>query len=457
MSRCLTALRCWLLAGAVAALAHAETAPRPNIVVIFADDLGYGDTSTYRPDGDVRTPAIDRLAADGMRFTAMRANATVCSPSRAALMTGRYADRVGVPGLIRSNFNTWGYLDPTVPTLADLLREAGYHTALVGKWNLGLTPGQLPNDRGFDHFHGFLDDMMDSYTTHLRRGVNFMRLNREEVRPEGHATAVFSDWAIDYFEDRAAPAHRDEPFFLYLAYTAPHYPLQPPPEALARVQARAPEMPEQRALNVALVEDLDTQIGRVMDTLRATGLADNTLVFVTSDNGGALNFSQNNDPWRGGKRDHYDGGLRVPFVATWPAHVAAGTESDYVGLVFDIFVTALEEAGAEVPAGLDAQSLGPALRGEAPTAAENERQLYFVRREGERYGGKTYEALIRGDWKLMQNDPFSPLELYNLKEDPLEQHDRMADEPELAKELTEALALEVQQAGAVPWQAPAKP
>ncbi len=444
-----------LLAGLMLLIAMARAGDRPNIVVVLTDDLGYGDTSAYRPDGDVRTPNLDRLVERGMKFTAIRSNATVCSPSRAALMTGHYADRVGVPGLIRSNFNTWGYLNPQVPTLAERLQEAGYHTALVGKWNLGLTPGTLPNDRGFAHFHGFLDDMMDSYTTHLRRGVNYMRLNREEVKPVGHATAVFTDWAVDYLESRAqAPA--DEPFFLYLAYTAPHYPIEPPEDALARVKERAPELEEKRALNVALVEDLDTQLGRVLETLKTTGLADNTLIFFTSDNGGALQHAQNNDPWRGGKRDHYDGGLRVPFAATWPGHIPAGSSSDYEGLIFDIFATSLEVAGVEVPDGLDAVSLLPILRGEVSAQTEG-RQLYFVRREGELYGGKTYEALIRGDWKLMQNSPFSPLELYNLKEDPQEQTDRIQDEPELAKELTEALALEVQQAGAVPWQAPVKP
>jgi hypothetical protein len=146
---------------------------------------------------DVRTPNIDRLGAQGMLFTTMRANCTVCSPSRAALLTGRYANRVGVPGVIRTKpEDSWGYFNPKIPTIADELKKAGYQTALVGKWHLGLEAPNLPNERGFDFFHGFLGDMMDSYTTHLRHGINYMRRNAEVIEPKGHATDLFSDWAI---------------------------------------------------------------------------------------------------------------------------------------------------------------------------------------------------------------------------------------------------------------------
>lgn len=166
----------------------AHAAERPNFLLIFTDDHGYGDVSAYHPS-DVRTPNIDRIGAEGMLFTAMRANCTVCSPSRAALLTGRYADRVGVPGVIRTQpENSWGYFKPGVPTLADELKKAGYHTGIVGKWHLGLESPNLPNERGFEFFHGFLGDMMDSFTTHLRHGNNYMRRNREVIEPKGHAT-----------------------------------------------------------------------------------------------------------------------------------------------------------------------------------------------------------------------------------------------------------------------------
>ena len=167
--------------------------PKPNFLLILADDHGYGDVSAYHAS-DVRTPNIDRIGAEGMLFTTMRANCTVCSPSRAALLTGRYADRVGVPGVIRTQpEDSWGYFDPKVPTMADELKKAGYHTAIVGKWHLGLESPNTPNERGFDFFHGFLGDMMDSYTTHLRHGNNYMRRNAEVIEPKGHATDLFSD------------------------------------------------------------------------------------------------------------------------------------------------------------------------------------------------------------------------------------------------------------------------
>ena len=181
----------------VLALPSAFTVAQPNLVIILADDLGYGDVSAYQ-GSDLRTPNMDRIGAEGMLFTTMRANCTVCSPSRAALLTGRYADRVGVPGVIRTQVDdSWGYLDPKVPTLADQLKKAGYHTALVGKWHLGLESPNTPNERGFEFFHGFLGDMMDSYITHRRHGQNYLRRNAEVIDPPGHATDLFSDWAAD--------------------------------------------------------------------------------------------------------------------------------------------------------------------------------------------------------------------------------------------------------------------
>ena len=241
------------------ALSAALQAAQPNFLIILADDHGYGDVSAYH-DSDVRTPNIDRIGKEGLLFTAMRANCTVCSPSRAALLTGRYADRVGVPGVIRTKpEDSWGYFKPGVPTIADELKKAGYHTGIIGKWHLGLESPNTPNERGFDHFHGFLGDMMDSYTTHLRHGNNYMRLNAEVIDPQGHATDLFTDWAGDYLRERAKS--KDKPFFLYLAYNAPHFPIEPPAEWLAKVKDRAPQLDEKRAMNVAFVEHLDDRLG----------------------------------------------------------------------------------------------------------------------------------------------------------------------------------------------------
>jgi arylsulfatase A-like enzyme len=423
-------------------------AEKPNLLIILTDDQGYADV-TANGGKDVRTPNIDRLAKEGMLFANMRSNCTVCSPSRAAILTGRYPDRAGVPGVVRTRpQDSWGYLDPSVPTLADCLKKTGYHTGIVGKWHLGLETPNLPNLRGFDHFHGFLGDMMDSYTTHLREGHNYMRLNAETVDPKGHATDIFTDWACDYLKERA---QAKRPFFLYLAYNAPHFPIEPPAEGLEKVKARAPEMSEKRAKNVAFVEHLDAGIGRVLNTLDETGLAQNTVVAFLSDNGGSLPHGQRNDPWRDGKQSHYDGGLRVPFFVRWPGVVAAGSRCPYEGQSFDLFPTFLEAAGAPLPPGLDAVSLLPALKG-APMPGG--RELYFVRREGgPAYGGKSYEALIRGEWKLMQNNPYSSLELYNLKNDPQETRDLAATEKKVLNELAAALRAHVQRGGATPWQA----
>ena len=423
---------------------------KPNFLIIYADDLGYGDVSTYHAS-DCHTPNIDKLAADGMLFTNMRANCTVCSPSRAALLTGRYPDRVGVPGVIRTNpDDSWGYLAPGIPTIGNELKKAGYHTAVIGKWHLGLESPNTPNERGFDLFHGFLGDMMDSYTTHLRQGHNYMRHNAEEIDPKGHATDIFAGWAADYFRERAK---EKKPFFLYLAFNAPHFPIEPPEEWVAKVKARAPQLSEKRALDVALVEHLDDRIGQLLAVLKELGLDQNTVVAFGSDNGGSLPHSQNNDPWRDGKTSHYDGGLRVPFMVRWPGHIKAGSRSDYTGLNFDLFPTFLELAGLKPSAKLDAVSLVPLFNG--GTLDPSQRELYFVRREGgPAYGGRSYEAIIRGDWKLMQNTPYSPLELYNLKNDPQEQTNLIGKAPKVFKELSTALRQHVQIGGATPWQKP---
>lgn len=423
---------------------------RPNFLLIFTDDHGYGDVSTYHAS-DVRTPNIDRIGAEGMIFTTMRSNATVCSPSRAALLTGMYPDRVGVSGVIRTKAeDSWGYLDPKVPTLADELKKSGYHTGMVGKWHLGLESPNIPNERGFDFFHGFLGDMMDSYTQHLRHGNNYLRRNREEIRAEGHATDLFTAWASDYLRERANA--REKPFFLYLAYNAPHFPIEPPAPWLERVKQRATHLNEKRSTNVAFVEHLDDRIGRVLQVLKETDLEQNTVVVFSADNGGSIPHGQNNDPWRGGKQDHYDGGLRIPFMVRWPAQVKPGSKSDYAGLNFDLFPTFVELAGGSTSGKLDARSLVPILRG---GTIDSPRELYFTRREGGKaYGGKSYEALIRGDWKILQNDPYSALELYNLRSDPQEKNNFASKAPKVFNELSTSLRNHIQRGGSTPWQKP---
>ncbi|MCP4641520.1 MAG: sulfatase-like hydrolase/transferase, partial [bacterium] len=255
---------------------------KPNVIMILVDDLGYGDLSSYGST-DMRTPHVDGLVTGGVRFDQFFANCPVCSPTRASLLTGRYPDMVGVPGVIRTHRdNSWGHLSSKAVLLPTVLRKAGYHSAIVGKWHLGLGSPNTPTERGFDHFHGFLGDMMDDYYTHRRHDVNYMRLNEDESDPEGHATDLFSQYAVDYLRDRAG---KDDPFFLYLAYNAPHTPIQPPEDWLARVKKREPDITEKRAKLVALIEHMDDGIGRVLAALDELNLRDDTLVIFASDNG----------------------------------------------------------------------------------------------------------------------------------------------------------------------------
>jgi arylsulfatase A-like enzyme len=416
----------------------------PNILVILVDDLGYGDLSCYGAL-DLKSPAVDRLATEGMRFTDFYANSPVCSPTRAALLTGRFPDLVGVPGVIRQEpNNTWGNLADDATLLAQPLANAGYHTAIVGKWHLGLEPPDTPLDRGFAFFHGFLADMMDDYYTHLRSGVNWMRLNRDEVAPVGHATDVFTGWAIDYLAERKA---EPEPFFLYLAYNAPHAPVQPPPDWLARVQDSEPGLSLERASLVALIEHLDDGIGKVLQALQDNGQRDNTLVIFASDNGGDLGCEASNKPLRGGKTAMWEGGVRVPATASWPGHVEAGTTTSAVFMTMDIFATALDAAGVPCPGQVDAQSFLPVLLGKATVAQP--RDIFFVRRENP--GGVHYGAR-GGDLKLVQNAPDGPFMLYNLRDDLAETTDLAASEPDKLLQLTAALDQHRQVAEQVPWQ-----
>ncbi len=428
----------------------ANAAEKPNVVVILVDDLGYGDLSSYGAE-DLKTPHVDRLVERGLKFTEFYANCPVCSPTRAALLTGRYQDLVGVPGVIRTYpKDNWGWLSPDAVLLPKLLKPAGYHSAIVGKWHLGLESPNVPNDRGFDHFHGWLGDMMDDYWKHRRHGINYMRKDDETIDPEGHATDLFTEWAVEYLASRKG---KEDPFFLYLAYNAPHTPIQPPKEWVAKVKEREPGITDQRAKLVALIEHMDDGIGKVMAALDENGFAENTLVVFTSDNGGQLNVGANNGPLRDGKQSVYEGGLKVPAVAVWPGHVEPGTTTTFQALSMDLCPTICEVAGVEIEHPIDGRSILPTLLGQEQKPLRE--YAFFRRREGNaRYQGKTIEAVRWGDWKLLQNSPFQPIELYNLKTDPREQNDLAGKEKQVFNKLTAELRKEIQRYGSVPWQKP---
>lgn len=424
-------------------------AEKPNVVVILVDDLGYGDLRSYGAT-DLQSPEIDKLIASGMRFDNFYANCPVCSPTRASVLTGRYPELVGVPGVIRTHAdNSWGHLAPDATLLPDLLKPLGYHSAIIGKWHLGLESPSKPNERGFDLFRGYLGDMMDDYYTHRRHGINYMRHNYAEVDPTGHATDLFTDWACEYIRDQKLS---DQPFFLYLAYNAPHTPIQPPEDWLKKVKQREPGIADARAKLVALIEHMDAGIGKVIDTLKETGQDKETFVIFTSDNGGQLDVGANNGATRDGKQSMYEGGLRVPACAVWPGKIAAESKTGTIGMSMDLLPTICEVVGARIPHSIDGVSLWPTLAGEQQKI---DRDHFFHRREGgNRYQGLTINAVRRGDWKLLQNSPFEPLELYNLATDPMESTNLAKTNRGKFDELSKALRLQVQRGGSVPWQAP---
>ncbi|MEM6691248.1 MAG: sulfatase-like hydrolase/transferase [Planctomycetota bacterium] len=427
------------------------SSPPPNVIFILADDLGHGDVG-FNGSKEVLTPNLDELASQSIRLSGMRANCTVCSPTRAAILSCRYADRVGVPGVIRTHAeNSFGFFDPNVPTIANRLGDVGYHTAIVGKWHLGLQSPNLPNERGFDHFHGFLGDMMDDYYTHRRHEQHYMRENQSPVHPEGHATEIFTDWANDYLDSRAS---QPEPFFLYLAYNAPHFPIQPPKEWLAKVNERYPDVTEKRRKNIAFVEHLDHCVGQVLDRLDSLGLAENTAIVFTSDNGGHLGSAQNNDPFRDGKGTHYEGGLRVPCLVRLPGQTPTASEDNTPAMTFDLSASVLSLAGAKLNPQDDAKPI-ESITGQTSAFNQTQREHYFVRREGNRkYAGKAFHAIVRGDYKLLQNDANSPWELYNIRKDPFETTNLMKSHPKEAATLIKKLIVHVQRGGQTPWQSP---
>ena len=425
-----------------------ENQQAPNILLILADDLGFGDLSCQGAK-DMQTPHIDRIFKDGMRFTNFYSNSTVCSPTRASLLTGRYPDMAGVPGVIRTpEDDSWGYLSAGISMLPQILKKAGYETALIGKWHLGLEAPNLPNLRGFDHFHGFLGDMMDDYYTHLRHGNNYLRRNDEVVNPQEHATDIFTGWALDYLDNRKPEAN---PFFMYLAYNAPHDPIQPPVDWIQKVKKREYGISDKRAKLVALIEHMDWNIGRVLDQLEKSGQLQNTLVIFTSDNGGVLGNEANNGPYRGGKQDMYEGGIRVPAAFMWKNRITPGSIFPGLALTMDLFPTLCEVAGVQPAQPIDGISLLPSLMGEEQVT--DNRTVFFMRREGNlKYGGMAYYAARSGNNKILQNTPWEPMQFFNLKEDPYELHPLEKKGNKEYEELFRQLTRHIRQSGAIPWQ-----
>jgi arylsulfatase A-like enzyme len=431
---CLIGFGLFLAAGLCTASAQPSNAPtrmrapkplKPNIVFILADDLGYGELGCYGQT-KIKTPNLDRMAQEGLRFRSFYAGDTVCAPSRCTLMTGLHTGHA----LVRGNATV--ALRPEDLTVAELLKKEGYHTGLIGKWGLGNenTTG-VPWEKGFDEFAGYLDQVHahDYYPDHLWRHDPVTGFTGSQAFPENYGGRLglyshdlFSKAALNFIQNnKPERLNQFRPFFLYLAYTIPHANneegqrtgngMQVPSDA-PYSNERWPQVEKDKA---AMITRLDTDIGRLFQKLRELKIEDNTVVFFTSDNGphqeGGVDpkFFQSGGPLRGIKRDLYEGGIRVPLIARWPGKIKPGV-SDLPAAFWDFLPTAAELAGAKAPAHIDGISLLPTLRGQPQT-----NQHAFLYWEFHERGFQ--QAVRMGDWKAVRLKVGQPLELYNLQTD----------------------------------------
>jgi arylsulfatase A-like enzyme len=419
---------------------------RPNILLIMVDDLGYGDLSCFGAT-DLESPHIDRLMSEGMRFNEFYANCCVCSPTRAALLSGCYPERVGVPGVVRTHdSNNWGYLTPDSIMLPERFQAEGYRTILIGKWHLGLHKENRPNQRGFDLFRGFLGDMMDDYWNHQRHGINYMRENEREIDPQGHATDLFTRWTIEELEKQA---ESKQPFFLYLAYNAPHDPIHPPKDWLERVTTREAGLTEKRTGIVALIEHLDDGIGRVLDALEEYGLSENTIVVFTSDNGGKLKYGASNGKLRADKTHLYEGGIKVPTCIRWPGHVEPGQVTEFHALTMDIVPTLARMCEVSINHEIDGRAFDQLLL--QGVQKPFERPVFHMWLQGD-----SKECVREGDWKLVRDQSDKPFELYNLKQDPCETKDLSMKMPGKKQGMIAILQFHVDETKRVTWKRPSE-
>lgn len=403
------------MAGGVLADARHKTRP-PNIVFFLADDLGQRDLGCYGSTF-YETPHLDRMAREGARFTDFSVTSPLCTPSRAALMTGKYPGRVGLAtGVLRPDAK--GGLAAAEITLAEALKPAGYATGCIGKWHLGFVPGLRPRDQGFDSYYGVLHnlDRFETVVFEKEGGMPVLRGDTVETRPADPAvmTALYTTEALAFIE-----AHRARPFFLYLGHAMPHLPF----DATPRFKGRSA-----RGLYGDVIEELDDSTGKILEKLRALGLAERTLVLFTSDNGPERNTPGRAAPLRGTKHTVYEGGLRVPLLAWWPGRVPAGRECGDFVTALDVLPTLARLAGAPIPAGLDGHDVSPVLLG-TPGARSPRTTLYSL------YGptNRRREAFRENHWKLHLG---SAPELYDLAADPAESANLATRHPEVVARLT---------------------
>lgn len=387
---------------------------RPNFVIILTDDIGYGDLSCY--GGRIKTPCLEQLAAEGVKFTDFHSSGVVCSPTRAGLMTGRYQQRAGVADVLsadpKDKTNSIG-LDPGEITFPKLLKAAGYATGIFGKWHLGYTTKYSPIRHGFDRFRGYVSGNI-TYNTHLDRMGNPDWWNGlDKIEEEGYSTHLITRHSVKFIEE-----NKDKPFCMYVAHEAVHTPLDPPRPEKGEARPKG----KRDAYAEAAVE-MDKGVGEILAALKKAGVAEKTLVFFFSDNGATRQGS--NAPFRGFKRQVWEGGHRVPGLAWWPGKIKPGAVTDQLAISLDIMPTMLELADVKLPAGhkLDGMSLAPLLL------------------NGKSLGGRKlfWDGLAMRDdqWKLVVDG--KKHSLFNLNEDIGEKDDIADKDPQRAARMLDAI------------------
>ena len=402
---------------------------KPNIILIMADDLGYGDLSCYG-NPLVKTPHLDRLAAEGVRFTDFHSNGTVCSPTRAALLTGKYQQRTGISFVVTVAKRDLGLgLEET--TFAESMKSEGYITGIFGKWHLGYDPRFNPVNQGFEEYIGFLAGNVDYHSHVDQAGYEDWWMGDQLVPEEGYTTDIITSHAVNFIKK-----HKEEKFLLYIPHEAPHYPYQGRLSSADRMIGGKPgkDYPvrgseaDYDAKHREMVEVMDEGVGKIIQTLKELELNKNTLVIFCSDNGATSDVGSN-APYRDSKGTVWEGGHRVPAIAWWPETIKPLEVNQEIVLSMDFFPTMVDLAGGSIPEDLDGVSLkGLFLKGESLP----KRDLFW------QYN--SLRAIRSGEWKLVSLAPEEDPQLFNLKADPQETQDLSKTNPDLVQELEQKLA-----------------
>ena len=402
----------------LASFVQAQPARKPNVIFILVDDMGYADLSSFGSK-DIRTPNIDRLAKEGVKLTQAYSNGPVCTPTRAAFITGRYQQRVGLEWAIGP-----GGKEPGLPveetSIARMLKNNGYATALMGKWHLGYKPEFSPLAHGFDEFFGILSGNVDHYSHKENNGEHDLRDQDKETFVEGFLTDHLARRSVDFVRRQ-----KEKPFFLYLAFNAVHWPFQRPNRP-DMVRTRETWFEGTRADYIEMMQSVDAAVGQVLDTLDQQGLAKDTLVIFSSDNGGER--LSDNRPYFNTKGTLWEGGIHVPGLARWPAALPKGKVSNQTAITMDWTATILAAAGVKPERQLDGINLLPILQSKQP---EQERTLCWrIDRAGFRQ-----QAIRSGKWKLVTQPTSVGLLLFDLESDPGERHNLFYEQQNKVNEL----------------------